>query len=68
MDTSTQPNLFIIGSMKSGTTFLHDLLSEHPDIFMCTPKEPDYFADNHRLFLGDNETESAPVGSVPIRL
>ena len=40
-----KPNLFLIGSMKSGTTTLHDLLAEHPDISMSEPKEPCYFVD-----------------------
>ena len=29
--------------MKSATTSLCDLLSNHPDIFICTPKEPEFF-------------------------
>ena len=35
--------------MKSGTTSLHHYLNSHPDIFMCEPKEPQYFVDTpHR--------------------
>jgi hypothetical protein len=30
-----KPNLFLIGAMKSGTTYLRKLLNAHPDIFMC---------------------------------
>lgn len=37
------PNLFLIGAMKSGTTTLHELLAQHPQIAMCDPKEPCYF-------------------------
>jgi hypothetical protein len=40
-----RPNLFLIGAMKSGTTYLTDLLAAHPAIFMSSPKEPCYFAD-----------------------
>ena len=36
------PNLFIVGAAKSGTTSLHNYLNQHPDIFMCNPKEPHY--------------------------
>ena len=36
---SCRPNLFIIGGSKCGTTMLHDLLAQHPDIFMSWPKE-----------------------------
>jgi hypothetical protein len=43
------PNLFVIGAMKSGTTYLHDLLSAHPDIFMSPVKEPCYFVEKDEL-------------------
>jgi len=39
------PNLFVIGSMKSGTTYLTRLLEAHPAVFMCPVKEPCSFAD-----------------------
>ena len=38
------PNLFIVGAPKCGTTSLAHYLGEHPDIFMCERKEPNYFA------------------------
>lgn len=38
-------NLFIVGAMKSGTTSLHEYLSEHPRIFMSKEKEPGYFIE-----------------------
>ena len=38
------PGLFIVGAPKSGTTALAQYLSEHPEIFISTPKEPHYFA------------------------
>ena len=39
------PNLFLVGSMKSGTTTLHNYLDEHPEIFMSQKpwKETRYF-------------------------
>jgi len=40
------PNLFIVGAPKSGTTSLYQYLKSHPNIFMCTPKEPHYFSDD----------------------
>ena len=46
---SDWPNLFIIGAMKSGTTYLHRLLAGHPDIAMCEPKEPCFFIDPTEL-------------------
>jgi Sulfotransferase domain len=43
------PTFLIIGSMKSGTTTLYDLLAEHPDVFLPTMKEPSFFVHNeHR--------------------
>ncbi len=30
--------------MKSGTTSLQEYLQRHPQIFMCTPKEPQFFS------------------------
>ncbi len=44
-----KPNLFLIGAMKSGTTYLHKLLEAHPSIFMCQPDEPSYFVDPDQL-------------------
>jgi len=38
------PNLFIIGSMKSGTSSLHQYIDTHPDIFMSGIKEPMHFS------------------------
>ena len=44
-----KPNLFVIGAMKSGTSYLRKLLRAHPDIFMCDPEEPSYFVDPPQL-------------------
>jgi len=35
--------------MKSGTTYLSDLLGAHPAIFMSAPKEPCHFVDGRML-------------------
>ena len=43
------PNFFLLGPPKTGTTALAEALSRHPDIFMSTPKEPNYF-----LYAGGN--------------
>ncbi|MGH6890085.1 MAG: sulfotransferase domain-containing protein [Rhizomicrobium sp.] len=45
------PNFLIVGAPKCGTTALSEYLRGHPQVFMCQPKEPHYFADdfpNHR--------------------
>lgn len=46
---SRLPNLFLVGSMKSGTTSLHSYLDAHPAIFMSAMKEPTYFVDADEL-------------------
>lgn len=62
------PNLFVIGAMKAGTSSLHSLLAQHPEIYMSPVKEPGYFivpdgcraprpfatayAGNRRAYLG----------------
>lgn len=38
-----KPNFFIAGAPKCGTTSLAHWLGEHPQIFMSTPKEPDFY-------------------------
>ena len=38
------PNFLIIGAAKAGTSSLHYYLSQHPQIFMPTLKEPKFFA------------------------
>lgn len=38
------PNFFIVGAPKCGTTSLYNYLQQHPDIFMCEIKEPNYFS------------------------
>jgi len=35
-----RPDFLIIGAMKAGTTTLHRDLSQHPQIFLSDPKEP----------------------------
>ncbi|MBN8736545.1 MAG: sulfotransferase domain-containing protein [Xanthomonadales bacterium] len=39
-----QPDFFLVGAPKCGTTALSAYLRAHPRIFMCVPKEPGYFA------------------------
>ena len=38
------PDLFIIGAPKCGTTSLFEYLKGHPQVFMSSVKEPNYFA------------------------
>jgi sulfotransferase family protein len=43
----TKPNFLIAGTAKAGTTSLHDYLSQHPDVYMSTFKEPNYFVPGY---------------------
>lgn len=38
-----KPNFLVIGAMKSATTSLCELLGDHPEVFICKPKEPEFF-------------------------
>lgn len=46
MQNTPQRYAFLVGSAKSGTTKLADLLDLHPDISVSSDKEPDTFARN----------------------
>lgn len=39
-----KPNFFVIGASKSGTSSVCELIANHPDAFVTTPKEPEYFS------------------------
>lgn len=66
-----KPNFFIVGAPKCGTTALHAYLGTHPNLFLCEPKEPNYFStdfpthryvteekDYLRLFANASDDES----------
>jgi hypothetical protein len=41
------PDFFIVGHAKCGTTALYEMLRRHPQIYMPSVKEPQFFARNH---------------------
>jgi hypothetical protein len=41
-----RPDFVVIGAMKSATTTLHEQLARQAGIFMCRPKEPNFFSDD----------------------
>lgn len=43
MSAMRLPNFFIIGAARAGTSSLYFYLKEHPEVFMCPDKEPQYF-------------------------
>ncbi len=42
------PDFFIVGHPKSGTTALHEMLRQHPEIYMPALKEPEFFSPDLR--------------------
>ena len=52
-----EPNFFIIGAPKCGTTSLARWLSEHPEVFMSPVKEPHFFSTD--FSLGDFSDENS---------
>ena len=42
---SILPTFFIVGAQKSGTSTLHRLLQQHPQVYLGDPKEPHFFSD-----------------------
>ena len=45
------PDFLGIGTQKGGTTYLHGLLQQHPQVFLAHPKELHYFSLHHQLGL-----------------
>jgi len=41
-----EPDFFIVGAPKCGTSALAGYLRDHPDCFMCWPKEPLFFCED----------------------
>ncbi len=48
------PNFILIGAMKSGTTTFYEYLCRHPKVFMCTPKEPQYFSKESKFLVKED--------------
>lgn len=47
-----KPNLFILGAQKSGTTWLHQALNEHPEIYLSEKKEIHFFNTKSNFIKG----------------
>lgn len=46
------PTFIVIGAAKGGTTSLWRYLKAHPEVFMCSPKEPEFFLGGKRWRRG----------------
>lgn len=44
LENVNRPDFFIVGAPRSGTTALSEYLRSHPEVFVSTPKEPNYFS------------------------
>ncbi|EPZ44556.1 hypothetical protein N007_10785 [Alicyclobacillus acidoterrestris ATCC 49025] len=59
------PNFLVIGAAKAGTTALYRYLSQHPEVFMPSIKEPNYFALANREVRfqgpGDDRTNRSSI-------
>lgn len=51
-DYDLLPNFLLIGAAKAGTTTLHNVLNQHPEIFCTKIKEPNFFSSDERFQLG----------------
>lgn len=47
-----EPDFFIIGAAKAGTTTMHGVLERHPELFMPREKEPEFLARDDRYAAG----------------
>jgi len=43
---SRVPDIFVVGAPKCASTSVFAILHSHPDVFMCDPKEPHYYAED----------------------
>lgn len=55
---NNQPNFFILGAQKCGTTWLHQALNEHSDIYMSPEKEIHFFNSKKHFKRGMNHYKS----------
>lgn len=52
MKQAIRHNFFCVGAQKAGTTTLHDILVQHPDVFLPKIKETKFFADPEKYKMG----------------
>lgn len=56
------PDFFVIGAYKCGTTTVHDMLRQHPQLYVPAYKEPNFFA-----FSDDLDPSTRPLMGVDRR-
>src|SRR5205085_9680235 len=48
MAIAREPNFFIVGAARAGTTSLWHWLRQHPDVYLPRDKEPHFFCESNR--------------------
>lgn len=66
-NTSNLPDFLGVGAPKCGTTSLHDILSEHPDIFLPPDKELHFFDNPEAYIKGPQWYADQFVGNAMIK-
>ncbi len=63
------PDFLIIGAAKAGTTALYHYLRQHPDIFACPVREPNYFGLNRSpaSYCGPGDQDTIGLNSIADR-
>ena len=57
------PNFFLVGAMKAGTTAVAAGLGQHPDVYACPIKEPNFFCvDLYNNGHFSSTAEVLPIG------
>lgn len=70
MSSNARPDFIIVGAAKAGTTSVFEYLGEHPQVFITTPKETDFFAyqvygESERYMHGVNQRAQEMVIRTP---
>lgn len=47
--SSNLPNTFVIGAPKCGTSAMAAYLNQHPNVFLCNPKEPFFWSSDYPM-------------------
>lgn len=65
-NTDRQPNVFLAGAPKCGTTSLANWLAAHPQCYVSSPKEPHFFGDFLRKHMTQGQYEKLFAEARPV--
>jgi Sulfotransferase family len=63
---SSEPNFFVLGAARSGTTALAEMLRQHPDAFVTRPKEPHFLAFANRAVAFTGPGDDVTINRVAV--